>query len=77
MRMGYTFYRSNRRAPSVEQASMGIQPSVTTIRASAETAGNLLYAISSAVGQKRSDGVYKILGIQYAQYVKGEADFTS
>ena len=76
MRMGYTFYRSNRRAPSVEQASMGIQPSVTTIRASAETAGNLLYAISSAVGQKRSDGVYKILGIQYAQYVKGEADFT-
>ena len=28
------------------------------------------------VNQRRSDGVYKILGIQYAQYLKGEIDYT-
>lgn len=76
MRMGYTYYRTNRRVPTAQQSAFAIQPSVSTFRASVETAGNLLYAISSAVRQHRSDGVYKILGIQYAQYVKGEADFT-
>lgn len=76
MRMGYTFYRSNRRIPTASTNAFSIQPSVTTVRASAETAGNLLYGISSMIGQKRSDGVYKILDIQYAQYVKGEFDFT-
>ena len=76
MRMGYTYYRTNRRIPTATISSFAIQPSVTTLRASAEMAGNLLYAISSAVGQKRSDGAYKIFGIQYAQYLKGEVDFT-
>ncbi|MDE6311611.1 MAG: BamA/TamA family outer membrane protein [Muribaculaceae bacterium] len=76
MRMGYTYYRTNRRVPTAQQSAFSIQPYVTTVRASIETAGNLLYAISSAVGQRRSDGVYKVLGIQYAQYVKGEADYT-
>jgi len=76
MRMGYTFYRTNRRIPTATINSFAIQPSVTTFRASAEMAGNLLYAISSATGQKKSDGAYKIFGIQYAQYVKGEVDYT-
>lgn len=76
MRMGYTFYRTNRRVPTAQQSAFAIQPYVTTLRASVETAGNLLYGISNAVGQHRSDGVYKILGIQYAQYVKGEVDYT-
>ncbi len=76
MRLGYTYYRTNRRIPTATINSFAIQPSVTTFRASAEMAGNLLYAISSAVGQHKSDGAYKIFGIQYAQYVKGEADFT-
>lgn len=76
MRMGYTYYRSNRRTPTATLNAFAIQPSVTTLRASVEVAGNLLYAISNLVGQHRRDGVYKIFGIQYAQYVKGEADFT-
>ena len=76
MRMGYTYYRTNRRVPTVNQNSFAIQPSVTTFRASAESAGNLLYAISSAIGQKKDEGAYKIFGIQYAQYVKGEVDFS-
>lgn len=76
MRMGYTYYRTNRRIPTVNQNSFAIQPSVTTFRASAEMAGNILYAISSIIGQKKDNGAYKIFGIQYAQYVKGEVDFS-
>lgn len=76
MRMGYTYYRTNRRIPTGTANSFTVQPSVTTLRFSGETAGNLLYAISSAIGQKRSDGAYKVFGIQYAQYVKGEFDWT-
>ncbi len=76
MRMGYTYYRSNRRTPTATLNAFAIQPSVTTLRASIEVAGNLLYALSNVVGQHRHDGVYKIFGIQYAQYVKGEADYT-
>lgn len=76
MRMGYTYYLTNRRIPTVNQNSFTLQPSVTTFRASAEMAGNLLYAISSLIGQKKEDGAYKIFGIQYAQYVKGEVDYT-
>lgn len=76
MRMGYSYYITNRRIPTVNQNSFQLQPSVTTFRASAEMAGNLLYAISSMIGQKKTDGAYKIFGIQYAQYVKGEVDYT-
>lgn len=76
MRMGYTFYRTNRKVPTAQQSAFTIQPYVTTFRAAVESAGNLLYAISKMVGQHKSDDVYKILGIQYAQYVKGEADYT-
>lgn len=75
MRMGYTYRRTNRRiAGAMENAWR--QPSVYSLRASAEAAGNLLYAISSIVGQHRSDGAYKIFGIQYAQYVKGDFDYS-
>lgn len=76
LRSGYTYYRTNRRIPTGTANSFTVQPSVTTLRASAEIAGNLLYAISSAINQKKSDGAYKIFGIQYAQYVKGEVDWT-
>ncbi len=76
MRMGYTFSRTNRRMPTAAVNALYVQPHITNLRVSAEMAGNLLYAISSMIGQRRSDGVYKILGIQYAQYVKGEMDYT-
>ncbi len=76
MRMGYTFYKTNKYIPPTGVVqSARFQPNIYTIRVSAESAGNLLHAISSISGQKRHDGAYKILGIQYAQYVKAEADY--
>ncbi|MCH5221314.1 MAG: BamA/TamA family outer membrane protein [Muribaculaceae bacterium] len=76
MRMGYSFSRTNRRMPTAITNAYSIQPYITNLRLSTEMAGNLLYAISNIAGQQRSDGVYKVLGIQYAQYVKGEFDYT-
>lgn len=76
MRMGYTYNLTNRRIPTANINAFAIQPSVTTLRASCETAGNLLYAISSIDGAHRHDDTYKIFGIQFAQYVKGEIDYT-
>ncbi len=76
MRMGYTLNLSNRRQPSTTTNVQTIQPSITSLRFSAEMAGNLLYGISKLTGQKKDDGVYKVLGIQYSQYVKGELDYT-
>lgn len=76
MRMGFTFFKTNKRAPSMlAAAAMPPQRGIYTVRASVESAGNLLYAISSAVRQHRSGDAYKIFGIQYAQYLKGEADY--
>lgn len=76
MRMGYTYYQTNRRIPTAEVNAFAMQPSITTLRLSGEIAGNLLYALSSAFSHKDADGVYKVFGIQYAQYVKAEADYT-
>lgn len=76
MRTGYTYHKTNKRTPSISPFShFTPQTSVYSFRTSAEFAGNLLYAISSLSNQKRDDGVYKIFGIQYSQYFKGEADY--
>lgn len=75
MRMGYTYYLTNKRI----QPTIGrffLQPSIYTLRASIETAGNLLYGLSNLLGDKRDDGAYKVFGIQYSQYVKSEIDYT-
>ena len=76
MRLGYTFYKTNRRIPTVEVNAFAMQPSITTVRASVETAGNLLEGLSAIFSHKNNEGVYKVFGIQFAQYVKGEIDFT-
>lgn len=75
MRMGYTYYQTNKRL----QSTIGLfrlQPNIYTLRASIETAGNVLYGLSNLLGQKREEGAYKVFGIQYSQYVKGEIDYT-
>jgi outer membrane protein assembly factor BamA len=76
MRMGYNFYRTNKAEMSVQQMGR-FQQDVYTIRASAETAGNLLYGLSHLTGQKPSgeDGSFNALGIRYAQYFKVDADY--
>ena len=76
MRMGYTWYYTNRRPASTALEQRSEPVNTFTARASAETAGALLYAISSLANQKRENGAYTIFGIQYAQYLKGEADYT-
>lgn len=75
MRMGYSFYHTNKRreVPWSRQT----QRNVYTIRINAEIAGNLLFGLSS-IFHHRSDfhsNPYKIFGIRYSQYVKAEADY--
>lgn len=75
MRLSYSFYHTNKRPDRPWRR--GFQPDVYTIRVNAETAGNLLFGISSAFNH-RSDfhsDPYKVFGIRYSQYVKGDADF--
>lgn len=79
MRMAYSYFRTNRRdiATLTSAKRRGqLQHQIYTLRASAETAGNLLYLISLATNQPKRDGVYKLFDIQYAQYVKGEIDYS-
>ena len=77
MRIGWSYYHTNRRVPAAGSLrKVRMQPSVYSFRAAVETAGNLLYAISSATGQKRHNDVYRVFGIQYSQYVKGEVDYS-
>lgn len=76
MRTGYTYSRTNRRIATATLKRQYLQTSVYSLRASIETAGNLLYAISSISGQERKNGAYDIFGIQYSQYAKGEVDFS-
>lgn len=78
MRLGFSYFKTNKANASL-MATPGqtrrLQKNVYTLRASVESSGNLLYAISSAIGHHKSQGAYKIFGIQYAQYVKGEVDY--
>lgn len=70
MRLGLGIQNSNKRTNSTTQ-------SFYTLRSNISTAGNLLYGISNAIGQKKSDdGQYHIFNIAYSQYVKGDFDFT-
>lgn len=75
MRLGYSFYHTNKRRDT--PWTRGLQSDVYTIRVNAETAGNLLFAINS-IFNHRSDfhaDPYKIFGIHYSQYVKMEGDY--
>ncbi len=47
------------------------------VRLNLETAGNLLYAGSKLVASDPGDGSYQLLGVDFAQYVKGDIDFRS
>lgn len=74
MRMGYSFYHTNKRPNPPWQRSP--QRDLYTIRVNAEIAGNLLYAISNIFAHKdhpHSDP-YKIFGIHYSQYFKVDSD---
>ncbi|MDE6080783.1 MAG: outer membrane protein assembly factor, partial [Muribaculaceae bacterium] len=76
MRLGYTYYLTNRKMTTADISSNRRQQNFYTLRYSIETAGNTLYAISNLIGQKKSDGAYKVFGTQYSQYVKSEIEYT-
>lgn len=76
MSIGYRYYNTNKRIPGMLLKKYSLQPHVYTIRASVETAGNLLYAISSLSSARRHNGIYRVFGIDYSQYVKGEVDYS-
>lgn len=75
MRLGYTFYRTNKRRETLWNRTP--QSNIFTLRVAGETAGNVLFAINSLFTRRadfRQDP-YRVFGIRYSQYVKAEADF--
>ena len=76
MRMGYSFYHTNKRADTPWSRSM--QRDIYSVRVNAEVAGNFLFALSS-IFNHRSDfhaNPYKVFGIHYSQYAKVDGDFS-
>lgn len=77
VRAGYSYYYTDRRMPTGNALGrITPQESVSTVRASFEPAGNVLYALSTLMHQERYNDAYRLFGIQYAQYVKAEADYS-
>lgn len=75
MRLGYSFYHSNKRPETPWQR--GYQKDIYTIRVHGEIAGNLLFALSNIFSPHHDlkKSPYKVFGIPYSQYVKAEGDF--
>ncbi len=72
-RMGYSYYYNSIGGALTNNT---IATNSYSIRVNVESAGNILYAISKAAKiRKNNDGEYAILGIPYAQYLKGDFDF--
>ena len=73
VRMGYNYSYNSAGGALVNNT---ITTNSYSIRAGFESAGNILYGISKMINmRKNKDGEYAILGIQYAQYLKGDFDF--
>lgn len=77
MRLGYSFYHTNK-LPEAPSPYLQIkQKNIFTIRAKGETAGNLLFAVSSIASHRNfHQDPYKVFGIHYSQYVKVEGDYS-
>lgn len=76
MRLGYSFYHTNKVNPLPWQR--GYQKNIYTVRVNAEIAGNLLFALSN-IFQPHHDlkkAPYKVFGIPYSQYVRGEGEIS-
>lgn len=77
MRLGYTYYRTNKRISTMASTHRYTpQQYIYSFHIAGETAGNTLYTLSSLSGQKRHDDAYHIFGIQYAQYAKIDFDYS-
>lgn len=76
MRLGFNFYYTNKRRESEFRVKK--QKDIVTVRAQGETAGNLLFGISSIFNPHRDfhRDPYRVFGIRYSQYVRADADAT-
>lgn len=73
VRMGYNYSYNSAGGALVNNT---ITTNSYSIRAGFESASNILYGISKMINmRKNKDGEYAILGIPYAQYLKGDFDF--
>lgn len=73
VRMGYSYNYNSAGSSLVNNT---LTTNSYSLRLNVESAGNILYALSKATNiRKNSDGEYAILGIPYAQYLKGDFDF--
>lgn len=74
MKWGYNFIYSSE---PINGASSNYGTDAYIFRGSVESSGNLLYGISSLSGAGHNDmGQYTLFSIAYAQYVKGDFDFS-
>lgn len=76
MRMGFSFYHTNKR--NQESKNPFFQRSFYTFRANAEIAGNTLFLLSTIFDRDRDfkQDPYKIFGIHYSQYFKINTDYS-
>lgn len=72
--MGYSYHYNSVGGAIINNT---IASNSYSIRFNVESAGNIMYLLSKATSiRKNANGEYSILGIPYAQYVKGEFDFS-
>ena len=75
--VAYSYYLTNRRPiSSSSKKSKFRQPHLYTFRASIEEAGNLMYGLANLFAKKPADGVYKLFGLAWSQYVKAEVNYS-
>ena len=75
MRLGYSFYHTNKRP--TRAWSRFSQPDIWTLRVNAEIAGNFLFLLSNIFqpGRNFRADPYRVFGIHYSQYFKVEGDY--
>lgn len=72
-KLGYSYSYSSANIRDRKQ-----KPVIFSIRTNVESSGNILRAANALFGgHSNADGQYKFLDIAYAQYVKGDFDFTT
>ena len=76
MRAGFNYYYTNKRTATPWNNKT--QRNTFTVRANAEIAGNVLFALSSIFDKRHNfkTDPYKIFGINYSQYFRVEGDFS-
>lgn len=73
VKMGYSYHYNSIGGAFVNNTA---SKNSYSIRLNLESAGNIFYGISKLIKQRKMDNRYAIWNIAYAQYVKGDFDFS-